>query len=124
MLSVHVALLGRRGEFPGCREGPKNSFEYARGVAETGALRLMRCLNIRFGIEDGSGATAAEMVADARHFLDEARRTSSLTLQRKGPDSFLLPALDTQIHTNLIAWHVLHSRFFNFLSEPFPVLAR
>jgi hypothetical protein len=92
---------------------PKDSFEHARAMAETGTLLLMRYFNVRFGIEVGaSTGTSAEMVEESWRFLDEARRVSSLVRKRRAADIELLKALDAQIHTNTIALHVVQSGFF------------
>jgi hypothetical protein len=88
---------------------PKTSFEYARAMSEQGSLFLMRYFNLRFGVEQNDGADIQDMFSRSRLYLDQARRASS-TMVRERKD--LVQALDTQIHTNTIAWQIVRSGFF------------
>jgi hypothetical protein len=98
---------------------PKDSFEYARAMAESGSLLLMRYFNIRFAVEKGAPAgTAAECVHESQRFLDVARHASSVVQRRRTADSELLKVLDAQIHTNTIACHVVQSGFFEGGAAP------
>jgi hypothetical protein len=116
---------------------PKDSFEHARALAESGSLLLMRYFNVRFDIEDdkpantGSKATTVSnstimskatimnnMIEKSKRHLDQARHVSSIVRERRAAKFELIQALDAQIHTNTIAWYVVQSRFFDGITEP------
>jgi hypothetical protein len=92
----------------------KDSFEYARLMSESGSLFLMRYFNLRFGIEDSTEAGVPDaMIKRSKSFFDEARRASMSVRERRLVDRSLIRALDTQIHTNSICWHIVESGFFD-----------
>lgn len=91
----------------------RGSFEYARALSEEGSLYLMRYFNVKFDIEKGASVGVAEaMVERSKVRLEQAQR-ASLKARARRVDLPLIQALDTQIHTNTIAWHVVRSGFFD-----------
>jgi hypothetical protein len=93
---------------------PRGSFEYARALSEEGSLFLMRYFNVKFDIEKGASVDVADaMVERSKACLDQAQRASLSARKRRAVDLSLIRALDTQIHTNTIGWHVVRSGFFD-----------
>ncbi len=93
---------------------PPDSFEYARALSEAGSLRLMRYFNVRFDVEKGAPAGVAEaMIERSKERLDQARRASAGAQAARVVGLPLIRTLDSQIHTNMIAWHVVRSGFFD-----------
>lgn len=86
-----------------------DSFARARAMSEQGSLFLMRYFNLKFSVEPNDGADLQDMVQRSRIYLDQARRASSM-IARERKD--LVQALDSQIHTNTIAWQIVRSGFF------------